>query len=280
MPTWAAETIQSGINQHTKDDLTKYAFMLGGLDVTNPVLESYDPFKRGFARLFMVRKPLFVDEAIPTQMKKFKHMLEYVNTEINGISNISVGTTQLTGGYASREMTLPSTIDDGTNEFSVGTYELSGSPIREVLHYWVTGVIDTNSGLATYHGELDAQNAYEVNSAYHTAEFIYVVTDQTGRKPEYACLLANCFPKEIPMDHLNYSSSSHDTVPLTVSFMCTKYESKQINQVAAKLLKKYQILTDSIYFNGKISTSDIDKMTGSKYDIDTGMLTEVAAATK
>lgn len=29
----------------------------------------------------------------------------------------------------------------------------------------------------------------------HTAKFIYVVTDRTGLKVEYACMFANCMPK-------------------------------------------------------------------------------------
>ena len=29
----------------------------------------------------------------------------------------------------------------------------------------------------------------------HTAKFIYVVTDRTGMKVEYACMFANCMPK-------------------------------------------------------------------------------------
>lgn len=63
------------------------------------------------------------------------------------------------------------------------------------------------------------------------------------------------------MDHLNCGSDSHDNESITISFNCVKFESKQIDQAAAILLKKYQILADSIYSNDKNSTSGIDKMT-------------------
>ena len=75
------------------------------------------------------------------------------------------------------------------------------------------------------------------------------------------------------MDHLNADSSDHNTVPITVTFSTTKYESEQINLTAAKLLKKYQILTDSLYFNGKITDQDIANLgAGSHYDIGTGKI--------
>lgn len=268
------ETIQSGIHQHEYEDLTDYALMLGGLDVTNPVLEAYDPFKGGFPRIFMVRPPLFVEKALGenegTKFLKFKHLLEYGNVGVSGLSNISLGTTTMEGGYANRSMAIPTIAEGDTNELQIKVYEFSGSPIREVLHFWITGISDLQSGLTTYHG-VDVK----ANQANQTAEFIYCLTDQTGKNIEYACLFANCFPKEIPMDHLNADSSDHSTVPLTISFSTTKYESKQINETAVKLLKKYQILTDSLYFNGKISDEVLNLYrggAGTEYDLNTGKL--------
>lgn len=63
------------------------------------------------------------------------------------------------------------------------------------------------------------------------------------------------------MELMNYSPDSHDTESITLSFVCTKFESEQIDKAAEILLKKYQTFADSIYSNAKISTSDSDKMT-------------------
>lgn len=262
-------TIQSGIHEHEYDDLSKYALMLGGLDVTNPVLKAYDPFKGGFARIFMVRKPAFVDKILPQKMTKFKHLLEYGNVGVTGISDIQLNTASMEGGYANRKMDIPTTAEDGTSELQIKLYEFSGSPVREILHFWITGIADLQSGLTTYHGALDL--GVDANQANQTAEFIYCLTDQTGRRPEYVCLFANCFPKSIPMDHLNADGADHSTAPITISFAATKYESKNINEIGVKLLNKYQILTDSLYFNGKITETDLP--TGSThYDLNTGQI--------
>ena len=264
----AAKTIQTNIKSHNQDDLTKYALFLGGLDVTHDVLQKYDPFRRGYARIFMVRQPLFVLNALPDQMKKFKHILEWANTSIGGVEDITVGTSTMEGGYAGRAATFATSAEDPANQLTIGTYEFSGSPLREVLHYWVTGVFDLQSGFATYHDSGD-----EYSYANHTAEFVYVVTDPTGKNVEYACLWANCFPTNIPMDHLNYESGQHDLVPVTLNFTGTKYESPQINKVAVALLDKYQVLTDSLEFHSKLTSDDIvDLGSRSSYNINNGQI--------
>lgn len=246
----ATVTLQDGLKSQSESGLRDYALFLGGLDVTRDVLQSYDPFKTGFARIFMVRQPVFVRRAISDKMLNFKHMIEYANTGISGISDIDVQTEQMTGGFAGRSFQIPTIATDGTQNLSISVYEFSGSPIREVLWYWITGVSDLQSGFSTYHGvDLD------VRQSNHTAEFIYAVTDQSGKASncEYACMFANCFPTNIQMDHLNYTAGQHEVVQYQIQFTCTKYESPQINKIAVQLLEKHQILMDSLDFNPKLS---------------------------
>ena len=83
-------TIQSNIKNHENDDLLNYALFVGGLNVTHDVLANYDPLRTGYGRLFMVQSPLWLQEAIPTKLKKFKHILEYGNTAVQGINDIEV----------------------------------------------------------------------------------------------------------------------------------------------------------------------------------------------
>jgi len=264
------KTIQSGIKHHNIDanELTKYALFLGGLDVTHDVLDSYDPFIGGKARIFMTRVPLFVEIGIPDALKKFKHILEYGNTSINGVNDIDVDTAPLSGGYVGRDFAIPTIAKDSTNQFTIETYEFSGRPISEVLHWWISGVIDFQTGFATYHG-VDC----EVKQSNHTAEFIYVVTDRTGRSDsiEYACMFANCFPTNIPKSYLNYQQGQAEIATMSLNFTCTVYESPQINEIAKQLLTKYQILMDSLDFCPK-TKNVIEGLNGTHYDIETGTL--------
>lgn len=261
----ASNTFQSNIHEYKRADITKYALFLGGLNVTQSSLHQYDPLKTGFGRIFMIRTPLFVNRLIPDKMQWFKHVLEYANTGVSGINNIQVNFNQLQGGYTNKAMDIPSIATDDTNEITIKTYEFSGSLMRDVIQFWINGVSDLQSGFSHYYGcNLD------VCQANHTAEFIYVVTDQTGARIEYACLFANCFPKEVKLDHFNYDAGQHDLVPMDISFTATRYMSPQINKAAAELIKKYNILMNSLNFNCGYSGPEAND--GTYYNTATGFL--------
>lgn len=264
----AANTIQTGIKNHTNSNLTNYALFLGGTNVINEVLKCYDPLKTGYGRLFMVRKPAFLIDSstgIPAKFNKFKHILEYGNTAVQGIQDVSVNFNQIQGGYVGKSFEIPSYASDDTNSFSVNVYEFSGSPVREVIHSWINGTTDLLTGLAHYNG-----SSLDKLQANQTAEFIYVNTDNTGENIEYACLLANCFPRGINTDAFNYTSGEHNLVETTIEFSCTKYESIQINKIAKTLINKYKILANSLNFYSGYNTTDFTD--ASHYDIKTGKM--------
>ena len=262
-------TFQSNIKTHDKANIDQYAFFLGGLNVTRQALEQYDPLKTGFGRIFMIRKPLFVDKQIPTKLAKFKHVLEYANIGVEGLQNITLDSNPLTGGYTNRQMDIPNIAKDDQTSFTIKTYEFSGSLMREVIQYWINGVADIQSGLSHYNG---AQ--IPVCQANQTAEFIYVVTDQTGTNVEYACLFANCMPREIKLDQFNYSAGDHNLVQMDIEFTCTRYMSPQINNLAQGLLVKYGILMNSLNFHSGMNFNTLMRDgTGSTYNVETGKLT-------
>ena len=272
-------TIQTGSHQHNGSQLTNYALFLSGLNVTHDVLQNYDPLRTGYGRLFMVRQPVFLTKCIPTKMAKFKHILEYGNTSIQGIGDISQETNNITGGYAGKSFEIPSFAQDGTTGFNVQVYEFSGSPVREVIHTWINGMNDVLTGLTHYNGlavgNTDAVKGDKLYASQHnqTAEFIYVATDNTGTEVEYACMFANCFPKAIKTDHFNYQSGTHELVDYNIDFAATKYESIQINTVAKSLLDRYKILANSLNFYSGIKANDADTLgNGHYYDVTDGQL--------
>lgn len=270
----ATRTIQSGIKTHNDENLTKYALFLGGLDVTHDVLASYDPFIGGKGRIFMTRVPTFIeaDDIMRGKMRKFKHVLEYANTAVSGINDVEVQSQQFSGSYVGREFNIPTIAKHGTNSVTISTYEFSGRPMGELLHWWISGVIDFQSGFATYHGMID-EHQIDVKESNHTAEFIYCVTDRTGRADgiEFACMFADCFPTGIKMDHLNYRSGEANIADMDITFTCTYYESPMINELGKQLITKYQVLMDSLDFNPKYDISQ-DTNSGTHYNLNTGML--------
>ena len=262
-------TIQTGAHQYTDPKLRNYSLMMGGLNVTHDVLDQYDPLVTGYYRLFMIRKPLFLTRTNEEKIKNFKHILEYGNTGVDGLGDVTLDMSEITGGYAGRSFSVPTVAKDDTTGFSVKVYEFSGSPIREILHSWINGISDTQSGLAHYNG-LIAEGQLPYKQSNHTAEFIYVVTDRTGMNVEYACLFANCMPKGYKNDQFNSGSAGdHSFVETTIEFTCTKYESIDINKKAAILLKNYQILANSLEFYSGVNAKSSDDV-GEMFDLKNG----------
>lgn len=263
-----ANTIQTGIKSHTNQNLTNYALFLGGTNVINEVLRCYDPLKTGYGRLFMVRKPAFLldpQTGIPQQFNKFKHILQYANTEVTGLNDVSVEFNNIQGGYVGKAFDIPTYANDSTTEFTVTVYESSGSPVREVLHTWINGTMDTMTGLSHYNG-----SQLEKLQANQTAEFIYCSTDVSGENIEYACMFANCFPGGLNTDAFNTQSGQHELVQTQISFHCVKYESIQINKIAKVLLDKYKVVANSLNFYSGFTVNDFAE--SLHYDIKSGKM--------
>lgn len=264
----ATLTLQSNIKKYKGQNMEKYSLFMGGLNVTNRALAQYDPLKTGYARLFFVHMPEFMKALMPTETKQIRHLLEYGFVGVDGIQNLTLDFDSITGGYAGRAFEVPVVAKDDTNSLTVKLYEFAGSPVREYLNMWITGIADPYTGFGTYHGLVDPKlcGQYGVSEKFnysqqnHTAECIYLQTDPTGLTDniEYACLLTNMVPKMSKVDHFNYDSGQHPLVQVDVEFTATKYESPQINQVAKGLLTKYDVMKDYLKFHSGYTLDQIN----------------------
>jgi hypothetical protein len=265
MPDVNMNTFQSGIKgYHDNQFIRNYSLFLGSVDTTNAALQQYDPLKNGRGRIFFIQMPKFMEALFPDRTKIMRHMLEYGFTKVDGIGDLSLETETMTGGYVGKQIALPSLAKDDTNQITVGLYEFAGSPIREYIDMWISGISDKETGYSTYHGLCDPRRAAELGVSpmkyaqyNHTAEAIYVTTDPTGLGDgiEYACLLTNMFPTQSNRSHFNYNSGESNLVQIDVPFSCSKYESAQINALAKKLVNKYQTLKSSVDLNFKYKQS-------------------------
>ena len=255
------QTLQSNIRVQNKD-MTQYSLFMGGLNTKNAVIGQYSPLKTGYARIFFVRMPVFMNKILPNRTKNFKHLLEYGFVGVDGIQNLTMDFEQVTGGYSGRSFDVATTAKDETNEITVKLYEFQGSPVREYTNMWISGISDPQTGLGHYHGAMDMDPTIIYSQANHTAEAIYVQTDPTGREDsiEYASLITNMIPKSVKMDHFNYEAGQHSIVQTDVTFTAVKYESPQINEIAKALIARYKVLRDYLEFNSGYSVADINAM--------------------
>ena len=243
-----ATTLQTNLRNNNAI-ITNKAYWLGGTDVTRAALDQYDLLRRGYGRLFILKMPYYVEQLLPDASKKFKHLLEFANISVDGISGYSVDFGSVTAGYAGNTVEIPLNSKDDTNAITVRLYETAGSLIRTYIDFWITGVADPYTGLSHYHGARELTNlTIPCSQANQTMEALYVATDQSGTELEYACLLSNMFPRSSNHDHFNYEAGSHDLVELSLEFTATKYMSAQINELGKAAIEKYQILKNYLNF--------------------------------
>lgn len=267
-------TLQDNINTpNMNDEVTNYAFWLGGTDTTNAALKQYDLLRTGYGRIFILQMPKFVQYLLPTETAKFRHLLQFANTGIDGIQGYSVDFTSVTVGYVGNTVELPINVKDDTSSITIKIYETQGSLIRTYLDFWITGTIDPFTGLSHYHGAremkgnlngtLDKTELMYLSQANQTMEALYVATDPTGEKPEYCCLLTNMFPKSSDHSHFVYEAGSHDLVQLSLEFTASKYMSAQINYIGCQALERYNILRNYLNMYSGYDTSMIEKRLGA-----------------
>lgn len=247
-----ANTIQKGIKSNKKD-FSNFSYFLGGIDVTNQNLNNFTPYIRGISRIWMHKVPKFMQVMYSDETNRFKAYIESGYTSIDGISDISVDFVDFEGGFAGQRFSNVSLARDDTDTITISVYELSGSPVREYLDTWVTGVRDIRSGVAHYHGAIGATtNAVAYEETNHTAEFIYVTYDPTAKMPEYVCMFAKAFPTKVPKSHLNYDKGNRDNVQMDIEFKVTKYESPAINDVGVWYTNNSQITYNYLDFDPHI----------------------------
>lgn len=264
-------SLQNNIKSFNSTDILNYALFTGGANAKHNALKQYDPFKSGYARIFLTLMPRFMEKAFNTQTKNFRHIVEYGFIGVDGIGNLGLEFEQMTGGYAGRAIDVATLSKDETTEITIKVYEFSGSPVREFLELWITGISDPYTGFAHYHGAMAGPTGIKHSQHNHTMEAFYVVTDPTGHYDavEYCCFLANMMPKSVKKDHLNHEAGQVSIAQFDMTFTCVRYESAQINLVGKKLIQKYNILRDYLNFHSdyEVGADGITTPLGTQLDI-------------
>ena len=244
-------TIQTNIKTNRKN-YNKFSYWLQGIDVTQQNLDQFNPYIKGVSRIFMYHPPYFMAKGYPEETANFKSYVETGFTKIDGIQDVSVEFVEFEGGFNGQKFSNVSSAKDDTDTLTISLYEQSGRPVGEFLETWISGVRDLRSGIAHYHG-IDVP----YSEKYHTAEFIYLTLDPTGKEIEYACMFAHAFPTKVEKGHLNYEKGDRDNVLMDVEFRVTKYESTYINQVAQWYLAMDKIKYKYLDFDPGITQSNV-----------------------
>ena len=250
-------TIQTNAKSNMKN-FQNFSYFLGGIDDTHQNLDKFTPYIPGVSRIFLYKKPHYMNVMYPNRSNNFKTFMEAGYTSIQGIGDMSTEFTEFEGGFAAQKFSTVQSVSESSDTLSISVYELTGSPIREYLDTWITGVRDPRSGIAHYHGAIKANPGVTYGEINHTAEWIYTTMDPTGLDLEYTCMWAHSFPGNVPKSHLNYSSGERDKVSMELEFRSTKYESPAINTVGDWYLQASQVEYNYLYFNPNITRANVN----------------------
>ena len=102
-----ATTIQSNIKRNTKN-VEDYSLWLGGLDDSQSNSDTLARLRAGYARIFLIRMPRFMEIFDNELTKRFKHLVEMGFIGVSGIGNTTMEYENLTGGYAGNKFDVPS----------------------------------------------------------------------------------------------------------------------------------------------------------------------------
>ena len=245
MTKFTTDKLASTNHRQYNADPTSGGFFKGTWDLDQDTLDRYDPFVGGYAYIVWTKLPKFFDNEIA---KNFKYMTEKNFKSFDGVQDLTLESEQVSLGFAGNTMDVATNLKKAEGTFTIKHQEYAGSPIRKLYEYWITGIRDPETGLATYHGNIGTKGKKLPYSAKnHTAELLYIVTDPSGKLGgasaiEFAAYYTNVFPTKVPQSHLNYASGEHGTAEVDQEFKGVQHRSEQIDKIAASALESKVVL--------------------------------------
>lgn len=232
---------------------TSDSFFTGGLNLQK--LE-FDPLVTGHAFWIWTKIPSWVESTF----KGFKAMTQKNFKGFDGISDIELATAAYEYGFANNEYNVATGIQKQNTEFTLRCQEYSGSPIKNMYQFWVSGIRDPETGIATY----PVRYGIDYAAKNHTGAGIYIVTrpdanNVTKKNIEFAAYYTNVFPTKLPLGHFSYSQGTNDLVEIEMPFKGNMHISPAVDEFAVEMLKStYTFITEDLFtpksgdYSGKI----------------------------
>lgn len=220
----------------------------------------FDPLISGYSFFKWTVLPKWVLTAFPA----FADMTEKNFLEGFSINDIELETGNITWGFAQNEYNVATSSKKGNTDFSIKHREFSGSPIRNAYQYWISGIRDPETGVATYCKIAGTDYA----AKNHTGEIIYIVTRPDANNVdrnniEYSCYYTAVLPTKIQLSQFNFSHGDHSLTEYEQSFKACFHMSSKVDAFAKQVLKTqtYGIMELNEFDplnpnNGKTSMSD------------------------
>lgn len=191
----------------------------------------YEYFSDAFIK--WTKKPSWVEEENPG----FFDLTEKNLKTFQGNDDIDMTLVDMQAGFSANTSQYAGGIGKGQG-FTMSHNEYSGSPVRYGYSFWVSGVRDPNTGIATYPGRFGMEYA----AANHTGELVYIVTRPDANNTsktilEYSSYYTNVMPTRIPLSHLNYTSGTQEAPQVEVPFAADRFVGQGVDEFAADIIE-------------------------------------------
>lgn len=193
-----------------------------------------DPLINGFAFIKWTHVPKWVEDAYPS----FVAMSERNFKEFGGISDIELESDAMTHGFNANEYSYAKSIKKNNTEFTIKHQEFSGSPMRHMYSYWITGIRDPETGFASY----PRLAKCDYGAKNHTGELMYIATRPDVNNVdftniEFACYYSAVFPTRILLGQFNFTAGNNDGFEYEQTFKGNFHYSSKIDAYAKEILR-------------------------------------------
>ena len=211
--------------QKAPRNITSYMLSRGVADFSD--LYQWDNYETGYAFLFVLEIPRFLDELKKQNdeyrqlIEGYRHILEYDFKNLSGLEDMTADSSTLTDGI--NELNVITRVREQSNgSFTMRYYERSGSIITKVNELYLRGIKDPRTQVKRYHGLLDPDNTNSpIKEAGYEKEcftFLYFNTDNTCTHIEKAFLLASCQPQNAELSMYEYEKGNIEWRELNYTF--------------------------------------------------------------
>lgn len=218
------------------------SFFTGGLNLQQL---NFDPLISGYAFIIWDKLPKWVEDAYPG----FRKMTEKNFKGFDGISDIELQTQSYSYGFNNNEYNVAAGITKNNTEFTLKHQEYSGSAIKNMYQFWISGIADPETGIATYPRKYGIDYA----AKNHTGSLTYIVTRPDAnnvdmKNIEFAAYFTNVFPTKIPLGHFAYSAGDHNLTEIDAPFKGNMHIGPKVDAWAAEQLRKaYTFVTEDMF---------------------------------
>ena len=204
-------------------DITKYTLMRGVTDFGN--MAQFNMFEGGHPLLILVSTPKFLEKLAQNDSNfnvlftNYKHILEYEFRGISGLDAITGDTQEITNGIASVNMITKVNMQSAST-FSMNYQEKAGSVLTKVHETFLKGVYDPRSNFKHYHGLIEKGIIAPEEAGYEQEifSFLYILTDNTGRRLERAVFIVAAQPTSADFTIYNSEKGDNSFKDISVEF--------------------------------------------------------------